>query len=171
MELELEGGNAIAFIVIITLIILLFFGMVGKFVTPIDATGEPTWLSPSRWTAYKLQKEASKEAKRLVKDAQRIQRILESSAPDPVEAMLTAQDIYANYQKGSSATAAARNALIAAAQATVRTTIGEIPRDQAIAAYQAALERIDALSVVSRPKNDSIVPFPSYLIYIPLVSS
>lgn len=166
MEIELEGGSAIAFVIIIAVIALLLFGLLGKFVTPVDAAGEPMLLSPARWTAYKLQKEARQETKKLVRDARRIQAILESDVPDPVEAMLAAQDIYADYQEGSSATAAARNALIIAAEATVKATIGEIPRDQAVAAYHAALERIDALSVVSHPEGNPITP--SYRVYTPL---
>ena len=168
MDIELEGGNAIAFVIIIAVIALLLFGLLGRFVTPVDATGDPAVLFPARWTAFKLQREAHGEAKRLVKDARRIQRILESDAPDPVEAMLAAQDIYADYQEGSSATAAARNALIIAAEAAVKAAIGEIPRDQAVAAYHMALERIDALSVVSHPQEEPITP---HRIYIPLYAN
>ena len=169
MELELEGGNAIAALITIIVIILLVLGLVGKFVTPVDTTGEPAILSPARWTAYRLQKEARRETERMIRDARRIQRILESDTPDPVEAMLVAQDIYADYQTGSSATAAARGALIAAAEATVRATIGEIPRDQAIAAYHTALERIDALGVVTHPqKQPTPSPTPSPQVFVPL---
>lgn len=153
MDIELEGGSAVAFLIVILLIGLLLFGLVGRFVTPVDALGEPQWLTPARWTAYKLQKEAHKETKSLVEDAQRLQAILESETPDPVQAMLVAQEIYANYQSGSSATAAARTALIVAAEAAVKATVGEISRDEAIAANQMAMDRIHALSMVAAPQS------------------
>ncbi len=170
MDIELEGGSAIAVIIVILLILLLIFGLVGKFVTPVDAASEPQWLSPAQWTAYRLQKEARKETEMMIRDARRIQAILEKDAPDPVEAMLVAQDIYATYQSGSSATAAARNALIAAAEATVRATVGEIPRDQAIAAYEQAIERINALSTSVSPEPDHApTPTPTLsAVYTPL---
>ena len=170
MDIELEGGSAIAVIIAILLILLLTFGLVGRFVTPVDATGLPEYLTPARWTAYKLQKEARKETEMMVRDARRIQAILEKDTPDPVEAMLVAQDVYATYQTGSSATAAARNALIAAAEATVRATVGEIPRDDAVAAYEQAVERINALSTsVNQPPSGYYVPTPTpTLIYMPL---
>jgi len=173
-DIELEGGSAIAVILITLVIILLLFGLVGKFVTPVDAAGNPVTLSPARWTSYNLQKQARKETERMVQDAQRIQRILESDTPDPVEAMLVAQGIYADYQTGSSATAAARNALIIAAEATVKATIGEIDRDEAVAAYHTAMDRIDALSTVteSAPKHIPTPPPPiSTSLYFPLVIS
>lgn len=171
MELELEGGNAIAALLITLFVALLFLGLVGKFVTPVDASGSPVTLSPARWTSYKLQKQARKETQRMVRDARRIQSILESDTPDPVQAMLTAQDIYANYQTGSSATAAARNALIVAGEATVKATIGEIDRNQAIAAYQTAMDRIKALSTATEPAPSKIpTPTPiSTTLYHPLL--
>ena len=149
MDIELEGGNAIIALFVILLIALLLFGLVGKFVTPVDAAGDPALLLPARWTAYKLQKQARKETEKLVRDARRLQSILESDTPDPVQAMLTAQDIYADYQTGSAATAAARNALIIAAEATVKATIGEIDRDQAVAAWSTAMDRIGTLSTTT----------------------
>ncbi len=170
MDIELEGGSAVAAIIIMLFLALLFFGLVGKSVTPVDAAGDPVTLSPSRWSAYRLQKQARKETQRLVSDAQRIQAILESDTPDPVQAMLVAQDIYADYQTGSSATAAARNALIIAAEATVKATIGEIDRDQAIAAYHAAMERIKALSTVTDPEPSRIpTQTPVSRLYHPLM--
>ena len=170
MDIELEGGNAIIALILILILALFLFGAVGKFVTPVDAAGNPSTLSPARWTSYKLQKQARKETKRLVRDAQRVQSILESDTPDPVEAMLVAQDIYADYQTGSSATAAARGSLILAAEATVRATIGEIERDEAVAAYNAAMQRIKALSTVGESKKSapaSPTPPQSSILYYP----
>jgi hypothetical protein len=171
MELELEGGSAIGFLVVIAIIGLLLFGLVGRFVTPVDAAGEPQWLTPAQWPGYKPQTETHGETERLVEDARRIQRILESETPDPVQAMLVAQEIYANYQTGSSATAAARIALIAAAEATVKATVGEIPRDEAITSYQRAKERIHALSTVTHSDDDAPpapTPTPSPKVFAPL---
>ena len=172
-DIELEGASAIAVILVILIMALLLFGLVGKFVTPVNAVGNPVVLSPVRWTSYKLQKQARKETRSMVRDAQRIQRILESDTPDPVEAMLTAQDIYADYQTGSSATAAARNALTIAAETTVKATIGEIDRDEAVAAYHDAMNRIHALSTTTEPIPKHIpTPTPiSTSLYHPFVIS
>jgi len=153
MEIEFEGGSALAFLVIILIIALLMFGLVGKLVTPVHAQ-EVQLLTPGRWTAYKLQRQARKETEHIVKDARELRKILAADEPDPVNAMLLAQRIYADYQEGSSATAAARGALIAAAEATVRATVGEIPRDEAVAAFNQAVQRIDALGTTA----DTVAP-------------
>ena len=154
MEIELNDSGAIVALLIILISVLLFFGLVGRFVTPVFAD-EPQVLTPSRWTAYKLQKQAYRETRRLIQDAERLNDLLNSETPDPVEAMLVAQDLYATWQSGSSATAAARNALIAAAQATVQAAVGEIPRDEAVAAYNSAIDRIKALSFTDQQESQS----------------
>ena len=145
LEIELEGGNALAFFLIAILILLPVFGLVGRFVIPIPAD-QPQLLTPARWTTYKLQKVANRETKTLVQDAGRLHDLLVADTPDPVEAMLVAQDIYATHETGSSAPASARGALIAAAEATVQAASGEISRDEAIVAYNTALERLEALT-------------------------
>ena len=160
MEIEFESGSALAFWVIILIIALLLFGLVGKLVTPVHAQ-EVQLLTPGRWTAYKLQRQARNETEHIVKDARELRKILDADESDPVNAMLLAQRIYADYQEGSSATAAARGALIAAAEATVRATVGEITRDEAVAAFNQALERIDALGTTTEPVAPMTTPIPT----------
>jgi len=157
MEIEFEGGSALAFLAIIIIIALLLFGLVGRLVTPVHAQ-EAQLLTPDRWTAYKLQRQARKETEHIVKDARELRKILAADEPDPVNAMLLAQRIYADHQDGSSATAAARGALIAAAEATVRATVGEIPRAEAVAAFNQALARIDALGTTAAPVAPMVTP-------------
>lgn len=170
MDIELEGSSVTVIIIIVLLTALLLFGLVGKFVSPVYADQTLT-LTPARWTAYKLQKQARKETEKLIRNAQRVQHILESDNPDPVEAMLVAQDIYADHQNGSSATAAARGALIAAAEATVRATIGEIPRNEAIAAFSVAIDRIDALSTTAKPQKTPPKTSTPFVQYLPSIQS
>lgn len=150
MEIEFEGGSALAFLAIILIMALLLFGLVGKLVTPVHAQ-EARLLTPDRWTAYKLQRLARKETVHIVADARELRKILGSDEPDPVAAMLLAQRIYADHLNGSSATAAARGALIAAAEAAVRATVGEIPRTEAVSAFNSALQRIEALGTTAEP--------------------
>lgn len=168
MTLEFEGGNAVAASLVILLLILLAFGLMGKRVTPVMGN-EPQWLTPARWRAYQLQKTAYRETKKLIRDARRLQGLLEADAPDPVAAMLLAQAIYATHQSGSSATAAARGALIAAAEAAVRAATGESARDEAAASFREALARIEALGVAVGPRRASAPTPAPVLQYLPII--
>jgi 1,2-phenylacetyl-CoA epoxidase PaaB subunit len=170
MELELEGGNAVAAGLIVLLAALLLLGLAGRLVTPASG-GEAHLLTPGRWTAYKLQKQARSETKALVRDAARLQAMLENPHPDPVEAMLLAQDIYARRQSGSSATAAARGALVAAAEATVRAAIGEISRDEAIASFSVLIAHIAPLSATVALKNAPSPTSTPFVQYLPVIQA
>jgi hypothetical protein len=168
MDFELEGGNAVAAGLIAIFIALFLLGVTGKYVTPISGD-DAQWLTPGRWTAYKLQKQARSETEALVRDTARLQAMLENAHPDPVEAMLLAQDIYATHQSGSSATAAARGALMAAAEATVRAAVGETPRDEAIASFSAVIAHIAPLSATVALKNAPDPPSTPSVQYLPAI--
>ena len=60
--------------------------------------------------------------------------------------MLLAQRIYAEHRTGSTATVAARQRLIAAAEVTARYAVGAASHQDAIDAYQAAIDSIQTLS-------------------------
>jgi len=128
------------------LVVVIGFGLLGAAVTPVDAQGEPVLLTAQRWTAARLARQVNAEIKALVKDAAELRRLLESDHPDPIEAMLLAQRIYAKHRTGSTATVAARQALIAAAEVTARYAVGAAARQDAIDAYHAAIASIEALS-------------------------
>jgi len=70
--------------------------------------------------------------------------------------MLLAQRIYATHRTGSTATVAARQHLIAAAEITARYAVGAASRQDAIAAYQDAMASIEALS-----PDPIVTPTPS----------
>ena len=171
MEITLESRLFWILIAIIALLTLIGFGLIGHLITPVEA-GEAVILTPARWTAFRLTRQARKETERLVKDAERLQALLKKDAADPVEAMLLAQRIYANHNTGSSATRAARMALINAAEAAARAATGELPRQDAIFAFQEALSRIQPLTQPS-PSDDgqaNVSPTSRSYIFTPFVT-
>ena len=130
----------------VALAALLGFGLLGAAVTPVDANDQPVLLTSGRWTAARLARQANAETEALVADASDLRRLLEREHPDPIDAMLLAQRIYAAHRTGSTATVAARQRLIAAAEVAARYAVGAASRQEAIAAYQAAMASIEALS-------------------------
>ncbi len=164
MELDLTRITwpAVAAILLVTLI---GFGLLGAAVTPVDAQGEPMLLTAGRWTAARLARQANAETEALVKDAAELRRLLEREHPDPIDAMLLAQRIYAEHRTGSTATVAARQALIAAAEVTARYAVGAAARQESIDAYRAAMASIEALS-----PEPSATPTPSRQ-YLPHIQS
>ena len=68
--------------------------------------------------------------------------------------MLLAQRIYAGHRQGTTATAPARQALIAAAEATARYASGGVPRQTAVDAINAALERIRVLTPMNGAESN-----------------
>ena len=128
------------------LVVLIGFGLLGAAVTPVDAQGEPALLTAQRWTAARLARHANAETEALVKDATELRRLLEREHPDPIDAMLLAQRIYAEHRTGSTATVAARQALIVAAEMTARYAVGAATRQEALDAYHTAMASIEALS-------------------------
>ena len=168
MEFELDHNVTLTVLAALLLIALILFGAVGAFVTPKDGS-DPQWLTPARWTSFKLQKTVRKETEKLVRDAERLQQLLENEQPDPIAAMLLAQEVYATHRDGSPTTAAARSALMQATEAAVRASVGEIPRDEAVAAYHQAAARIKALTPTTGPPS-SPTPTPS-LQFLPSIQA
>ena len=132
--------------VALLLVVLIGFGLLGAAITPVDAQGGPVLLTAGRWTAARLARQANTETAALVQDAAELRRLLESGHPDPIAAMLLAQRLYAQHRTGSTATVAARQALIVAAEVTARYAVGAATRQKAIDAYHAAMASIEALS-------------------------
>jgi len=145
MELDLARITWPA-VAALLLAILIGFGLLGAAVTPVDAQGEPMLLTAQRWTAARLARQVNAETEALVKDAAELRRLLEGEHPDPIDAMLLAQRLYAQHRTGSTATVAARQALIAAAEVAARYAVGAASRQEAIDAYHAAMASIEALS-------------------------
>ncbi len=144
MELELRrehfwaiGGAGLLFFLILMLVI-------GRAVTPYE-NGRPQILSPSRWQALRLERQAVKELKTLYDDLDDLRAMLEQGRPNAVDAMLLAQRIYAHHRTGTVTTRVARAALIQAAEQAARYAAGEIPRAEAVDAYNMAKERIATL--------------------------
>ncbi len=115
MELDLTRITWPA-VAALLLVVAIGFGLLGAAVTPVDAQGEPMLLTAQRWTAARLARQANAETEALVKDAAELRRLLEREHTDPIEAMLLAQRLYAGHRTGSTATVAARQALIVAAE-------------------------------------------------------
>jgi hypothetical protein len=82
-------------ILIATLLaILIALAVFGAMVTTAQG-GEPILISPERWTAARLARQAQAEAQALMHDASQLRNLLEADQPDPVAAMLLAQRLYA----------------------------------------------------------------------------
>lgn len=148
---------------------LITVAIFGARVTPLQA-GEPALLSPDRWTAARLARQAQAEAQALIHDASQLRRLLEANQPDPVAAMLLAQRLYANHRQGTSATGGARQALIVAGGINARYTVGELSRQAAISALNDAFDRIEPL--VQKPAEaiaDTVTA--GYELYFPLVQT
>ena len=145
MELDLTRITWPA-VAAILLVILIGLGLLGAAVTPVDAQGQPMLLTAQRWTAARLARQANAETEALVQDATELRRLLEGEHSDPIAAMLLAQRLYAEHRTGSTATVAARQALIAAAEVTARYAVGGATRQEALDAYHAAMASIEALS-------------------------
>jgi len=147
------------------LVVALGFGLLGAAVTPVDGNDQPALLTAGRWTAARLARQANAETEALAADASDLRNLLEKEHPDPIDAMLLAQRIYAAHRTGSTATVAARQRLIAAAEVAARYAVGAASRQDAIAAYQAAMDSIQALS-----PDPVITPTPPVQ-YLPHIQS
>ncbi len=169
MELDL---SRLTWPILITalLAIIIALAVFGAVVTPTQAGDHPELISPDRWTAARLARQAQAEAQALMHDASQLRNLLEANQPEPVAAMLLAQRIYAVHRQGTSATGGARQALIYAAETSARYAVGGLPRQTAITSLNDALNRIEPL--LQQPVQTSPEPVQeSHLIYVPLVQS
>ena len=143
MEISLDFGRV--WKAGLGLLVLLALLLIGRAVSPIAADG-PAVLTLDRWQAAVLSRKAGTEIGRLAADARTLHGLAISQTPDAIQAMVLAQHIYAGHRQGTTATAPARQALIAAAAATARYASGGVPRQTAVDAINAALERVRVLS-------------------------
>ena len=125
--------------------LLVGLAVLGHGVSPVEA-GRPQVLTPERWLAAALTRQANAEIARLASDAQTLRDTLAKEPPDAIRAMTLAQRIYAAHRTGTAATAPARQTLIAAAEAVARYAAGGLERNTAITALNAALERLRAIT-------------------------
>ena len=119
--------------------------LIGRAASPVSADG-PTVLTPDRWEAAALARKAGTEIVRLTADARALHALATRETPDAIQAMVLAQHIYAGQRQGTTATAPARQALIAAAEATARYASGGVARQTAVDAINAAQDRLRVLA-------------------------
>lgn len=147
MEIEIGFNNRQSRMVVIASVLLAIgigLALLGRVVTPVEAE-HLVLLTPERWQAAALARQAAAETVRLQTDATALYDLLNKANSDPVTAMLLTQRIYAQHKTGTSATATARNALIDAAAMVARYTAGSATDEEAISALNGAFARIDAL--------------------------
>ena len=141
-------------------VLLVGLALLGHGVSPVEA-GRPQLLTPERWLAAALTRQANAEIARLVADGQLVQAGPEPGPPDAIGARTLAQRIYAAHRTGTAATAPARQALIAAAEAVARCAAGGLARNDAITALNAALARIQALTPTADAPAQGLLPVPA----------
>lgn len=159
MDISLEDARPFVIGAFIT-VLLVGLALLGHGVSPVEA-GRPQLLTPERWLAAALTRQAAAEIARLVDDVQSVQEVLAKEPPDAIRAMTLAQRVYAAHRAGTAATAPARQALIAAAEAVARYAAGGLARNDAITALNAALERIQALTPAADDPVQGRVPAPA----------
>ncbi len=151
MEISLDFGKA--WQAGLGLCLALALLLIGRTATPVIAD-RPAILTPDRWQAAALARKAGVEIVRLAADAQTLHDLASREPPDAIQAMLLAQQIYAGHRQGTTATAPARQALIAAAEATARYASGGVPRQTAVDAVNAAVERIRVLNPMNGAESN-----------------
>ena len=125
-----------------------------------DCSGWSGGPHPRSLAGSALTRRAGTEIDRLAADAQALHDVAARETPDPIEAMLLAQRIYAGHRQGTTATAPARQTLIAAAVATARYASGGVPRQIAVDAINAVLERIRVFTPRMEPRA-TVNPWPT----------
>lgn len=126
-------------------LVLAGLALLGRAVSPVES-GRLVVLSPERWQAAGLQRQALAETQKLQEDVTALHGLLDATQPDPVQAMLLAERVFARQREGTSATAAARQAVTDAAAEAARYMTGASSRQQALDAYAAALARVEMLN-------------------------
>ena len=138
--------------------LLLSLGVLGHIVSPVEA-GRPVLLSWERWQAMALERQVRDETGRLADDVAALQVLLTPVAgaddvirPDAIRTLTLAQRIYTRQRTGAAATAPARQAAIAAAEAIARYGAGGAQRGAAVQAVNEALGRLHALAPVKETR-------------------
>lgn len=146
VEVVLDSRTAVAALTLVCLMGLVGLGLLGAWATPAEG-GRPLLLTPERWAILRLARQARAETAQLQADLVALRRVLATPHPDPVEAMMLAQDVYARHREGTPATAPARQALIQAAAQAARyaSGVGEYSQVlEALARCEAMLARLEA---------------------------
>lgn len=171
MEIEFsrEGHQRILFAGLGLLLLLAGFGVMGRFVTPLEGDG-PVLLSPERWQAARLARKARHEAQEIHADLEKLVALLDLAAPDPVEAMLLAEGVYARHRTGTSATATARQSVIFAAEIVAQHAAGSVERSIALEAVIDAMDRLEPFFVPPEATGLSTVE-PDYYVMLPLIAA
>jgi len=159
MDISLEDARPFVIGALIT-VLLVGLALLGHGVSPVEA-GRPQLLTPERWLAAALTRQAAGEIAHLVNDVRSVREMLAKEPPDAIHAMTLAQRVYAAHRTGTAATAPARQALIAAAEAVARYAAGGLARNDAITALNAALERIQALAPTADNPAEGSLPTPA----------
>lgn len=161
IEFALPQPRLGAWIGVAILLAGLGLGLLGRVATPVQEDGAVVLLTPERWQTLALSRAAQAETEALQRDTEAIQGLLDQAPegypPDPVAAMLLAEGIYARQRDGTSATAAARQATIDAAETIARYAAGSIAQAEAIDALNRALLRL-AILTHSAGHDDSDLP-------------
>lgn len=153
MDISLEDARPVV-IGMLVVGLLIGLALLGHGVSPVEA-GRPQVLTPERWLAAALTRQANTEIARLASDAQTLRDTLAKEPPDAIRAMTLAQRIYAAHRTGTAATAPARQALIVAAEAVARYAAGGLERNAVITTLNAALERLKAIAPTSDDARQS----------------
>lgn len=114
-------------------------GLLGFSVTaPMES---PQVLVPARWKALQTKLAVQREVEGLAVDLAYLADLLREGSTDSVQVMLVAQRLRARYREGEPATAAARAAVVAAAEAAVREAQGATsPREVVVALENARVK-------------------------------
>jgi hypothetical protein len=160
MEIEFgaPGKQHLSAIAIVSAVLLLVaLAFLGRAVTPL-VDGAPVLLSPVRWQAYGLAREAHAEMLLLQRDIMDLKELLGAPHADPVATLLLAQRIKATHHeaRGTAVTRPARQALILAAQAAAMSASGSEPRANAVEAYNAAFAQVQRLAAPRGNEGQSL---------------
>ena len=111
-------------------------GLLGFSVTvPMES---PQVLVPARWKALQTKLAVQREVEGLAVDLAHLADLLREGSADSVQVTLVAQRLRARYREGEPTTAAARAAVVVAAEAAVREAQGAASPREVVAALENA---------------------------------
>ncbi|MDE0673056.1 MAG: hypothetical protein OXH72_15080 [Caldilineaceae bacterium] len=116
-------------------------GLLGFAVTAPMET--PRVLVPARWKALQAKLAVQGEVEGLAVDLAYLVDLLREGSSDSVQVTLVAQRLRARYREGEPATAAARAAVVAAAETAVREVQGAASPREVVAALENARVKLN----------------------------
>lgn len=119
-------------------------GLLGFAVTA--SMESPQVLVPVRWKALQAQLAVQSEVEGLAVDLARLADLLREGSADSVQVTLAAQRLLARYREGEPATAAARAAVVAAAEIAVREVQGVASPREVVAALENARVKLNRVT-------------------------